>query len=225
MKEKIFNSLKQEYKALGLSDEILQGHASALAATGLVTDDNLSIVISAQKDFLTGLQSGIDKRVTTAREKALADAKKAADDETKAKAAKKKAEEDAQKAAENKDKPEWQKEMDKRFEEFSKKEVEREKEFNALKEKYEALEKEKTEASRANTIMSKAKELGIPDWRIKEGFAISADADEAAINSHLATVATNLKTANLPGNRMGHILDDGKPSKEQISDIADSLIH
>ena len=227
MKEKIFNSLKQEYKALGLSDEILQGHASALAATGLVTDDNLSVVISAQKDFLTGLQSGIDKRVTTAREKALADAKKAAEDETKAKAeaAEKKAEEDAQKAAENKDKPEWQKEMDKRFEEFSKKEVEREKEFNALQEKYEALEKEKTEASRANTIMSKAKELGIPDWRIKEGFAISADADEAAINSHLATVATNLKTANLPNNRMGHILDDGKPSKEQISDIADSLIH
>lgn len=227
MKEKIFNSLKQEYKALGLSDEILQGHASALAATGLVTDDNLSVVISAQKDFLTGLQSGIDKRVTTAREKALADAKKAADDETKAKAeaAKTKAEEDAKKAAENKDKPEWQKEMDKRFEEFSKKEVEREKEFKALQEKYEALEKEKAEASRTNTIMSKAKELGIPDWRIKEGFAISADADEAAINSHLATVATNLKTANLPGNRMGHILDDGKPSKEQISDIADSLIH
>lgn len=218
MKEKIFNSLKQEYKALGLSDEILQGHASALAATGLVTDDNLSIVISAQKDFLTGLQSGIDKRVTTAREKALADAKKAADDETKA-------EEDAKKVAENKDKPEWQKEMDKRFEEFSKKEVEREKEFNALKEKYEALEKEKAESARASTIMSKAKELGIPDWRIKEGFAISADADEAAINSHLTTVATNLKTANLPNNRMGHILDDGKPSKEQISYIADSLIH
>lgn len=221
MKEKIFNSLKQEYKALGLSDEILQGHASALAATGLVTEDNLSVVITAQKDFLTGLQSGIDKRVTFAREKALSDAKKA-EEEAKAEAAKKKAEE-AEKAG--KDKPEWQKEIDKRFEEFSKKESEREKEFNALKEKYEALEKEKAESARTSTILSKAKELGIPDWRIKEGFAISADADEAAINSHLTTVATNLKTANLPNNRMGHILDDGKPSKEQISDIADSLIH
>lgn len=215
MKEKIFNSLKQEYKSLGLSDEILQGHASALAATGLVTDDNLSVVISAQKDFLTGLQSGIDKRVTSAREKALSDAKKAEEEA--------KAEEDAEKAG--KDKPEWQKELDKRFEEFSKKEIEREKELNALKEKYEALEKEKAESARTNTILSKAKELGIPDWRIKEGFAISADADEAAINSHLTTVATNLKTANLPSNRMGHVLDDGKPSKEQISNIADSLIH
>lgn len=222
MKEKIFNSLKQEYKALGLSDEILQGHASALAATGLVTDDNLTVVVTAQKDFLTGLQSGIDKRVTSAREKALSDAKKA-EEEAKAEAAKKKAEEEAEKAG--KDKPEWQKEIDKRFEEFSKKESEREKEFNALKEKYEALEKEKAESARTSTILSKAKELGIPDWRIKEGFAISADADEAAINSHLTTVATNLKTANLPSNRMGHVLDDGKPSKEQISNIADSLIH
>ena len=84
MKEKIFNALKQEYKALGLSDEILQGHANALAAIGLVTDENLSAVVAAQKDFLTGLQSGIDKRVTTAREKALADAKKT-EDEAKAK--------------------------------------------------------------------------------------------------------------------------------------------
>ena len=117
MKEKIFNALKQEYKALGLSDEILQGHANALAAIGLVTDENLSAVVAAQKDFLTGLQSGIDKRVTTAREKALADAKKT-EDEAKAEAERKKAEEDAKKAAENKDKPEWQKEMDKRFEEF-----------------------------------------------------------------------------------------------------------
>lgn len=227
MKEKIFNSLKQEYKALGLSDEILQGHASALAATGLVTDENLGVVIAVQKDFLTGLQSGIDKRVTTAREKALADAKKTAEDEAKAKeeAAKKKAEEDAKKAAEDKDKPEWRKEMDRRFEELQKKENERETEFKTLKENYDAIEKEKAESTRTSTILSKAKELGIPEWRIKEGFAISADADETAINSHLTTVATNLKTANLPSNRLGHVLDDGKPSKEQISDIANSLIH
>jgi hypothetical protein len=222
MKEKIFNALKQEYKALGLSDEILQGHANALAAIGLVTDENLSAVVAAQKDFLTGLQSGIDKRVTTAREKALADAKKT-EDEAKAEAERKKAEEDAKKA--DKDKPEWQKEMEKRFEEFLKKDTERESAYKALKEKYDILEKKDAESARANTILSKAKELGIPEWRIKEGFAISAEADEAAINSHLTTVATNLKTANLPSNRLGHVLDDGKPSKEQISDIANSLIH
>lgn len=226
MKEKIFNALKQEYKALGLSDDILQGHASALAAIGLVTDENLSVIVTAQKDFLTGLQSGIDKRVTSAREKALLDAKKTAEDEAKAKedAAKKKAEEDAKKDDADKDKSEWQKEWEKRFDELSKKDSAREAEFKTLKEANEKLERERAESTRTSTILSKAKELGIPEWRIKEGFAISAEADEAAINSHLTTVATNLKTANLPSNRLGHVLDDGKPSKEQISDIANSLI-
>ena len=166
MKEKIFNSLKQEYKALGLSDEILQGHANALAANGFVTDENLSIVISAQKDFLAGLQSGIDKRVTSVREKALAEAKKTAEDEAKAK------EEAAKKADADKGKSEWEKEWEKRFEELSKKDSARETEFQKLKEANEKLERERTETTRTSTILSKAKELGIPEWRIKEGFAI-----------------------------------------------------
>ena len=51
MKEKIFNALKQEYKALGLSDEILQGHANALAAIGLVTDENLVLSLPLKKIF------------------------------------------------------------------------------------------------------------------------------------------------------------------------------
>lgn len=227
MKTKIFAGLKQAYSSLGLSEEILQGHADALAATGLVTDENLSTIVAAQKDFLTGLQSGIDKRVTSAREKALLDARKTAEDEAKAKeeAAKKKAEEDAKKLEADKDKSEWQKEWEKRFEELSKKDSAREVEFKTLKEANEKLERERAESARASTIMSKAKELGIPEWRIKEGFAISANADDAAINSHLTTVATNLKTANLPSNKLGNVLADGKPSKEQISEIADSLIH
>lgn len=145
MKEKIFNALKQEYKALGLSDEILQGHANALGTTGLVTDENLNLVISAQKEFLTGLQSGIDKRVTSAREKALADAKKA-DDEAKAEAARKKAEEDAKKADEGK--PEWQKEMDKRFEEYSKKKLNERKSSMPLKK---------------STMLLKGKKLKLPE--------------------------------------------------------------
>lgn len=42
MKEKIFQALKLAYSNLGLSDEILQGQADALSASGLVTDDNLA---------------------------------------------------------------------------------------------------------------------------------------------------------------------------------------
>lgn len=70
MKEKIFQALKLAYVNLGLSDEILQGQADALAAIGLVTDDNLATVVQGQKAFLASLQSGIDKRVTDAVNKA-----------------------------------------------------------------------------------------------------------------------------------------------------------
>ena len=36
MKEKIFQALKLAYSNLGLSDEILQGQADALSASGLI---------------------------------------------------------------------------------------------------------------------------------------------------------------------------------------------
>ncbi len=56
MKEKIFQLLKQEYKSLGLGDEVLQAHAEMLDKMGLVTDDNIETVVASQKDFLESLQ-------------------------------------------------------------------------------------------------------------------------------------------------------------------------
>lgn len=75
MKDKIFNSLKQNYSNLGLSDEILKGQAEALANTGFVTDENLQAVVDGQKTFLSSLQSGIDERVTDAVNKAKGEKK------------------------------------------------------------------------------------------------------------------------------------------------------
>ena len=76
MKDKIFQKLKQEFSHLGLGDVVLQAHADSLAAIGLVTDENIDTVISAQKGFLENLQKTSDKRVTDAVSKAKADAKK-----------------------------------------------------------------------------------------------------------------------------------------------------
>ncbi|MDR2921599.1 MAG: hypothetical protein LBV72_19815 [Tannerella sp.] len=66
MQTKLFKALKQTYASLGLSETILRGQAASLEATGLVTDENLDTVVSAQKQFLETLQSGIDKRVADA---------------------------------------------------------------------------------------------------------------------------------------------------------------
>lgn len=48
MKDKIFQLLKQEYKSLGLGDEVLQAHAEMLDKMGLVTDDNIETVVASQ---------------------------------------------------------------------------------------------------------------------------------------------------------------------------------
>ena len=66
MYNKIYTCLKQTYANLGLSERILKGQAASLEASGLVTDENLDTVVSAQKQFLEALQSGIDKRVADA---------------------------------------------------------------------------------------------------------------------------------------------------------------
>ena len=115
MKDKIFQLLKQEYKSLGLGDEVLQAHAEMLDKMGLVTDDNIETVVASQKSFLESLQKDNDRRVTDAKKK-FEEAQKAKEDAERKAAeeeAKKKADEEAKKAAEEAEK--------KRLEELAKK--------------------------------------------------------------------------------------------------------
>ena len=164
MKEKIYQSLKQAYSNLGLSDYILQGHAEALDATGFVTDENLAITVAAQKTFLSSLQSGIDKRVTDAVNKAREKKEEVKSDEGGAGK-----------------QPDIQKLIDDAIAA----------KLNPLQEKLSSYEAKEAQAARASLIISKAKELKISQGRIDEGFAISEDMDEAAINSYLSKVRQN----------------------------------
>lgn len=173
MKEKIFQALKLAYSNLGLSDEILQGQADALSASGLVTDDNLATVVQGQKAFLTSFQSGIDKWVTDAVNKA------------KEKEAASGGEQNKQQP-ENEE-PEW----------FKKYKAEQEQRYSTLKTENDAFKAEKLRAERNSLISSKAKELGIPEWRMKEGFAITDEMDETAITTYLSGIKQNIVTAGL----------------------------
>ena len=132
MKEKIYQSLKQAYSNLGLSDYILQGHAEALDATGFVTDENLAITVAAQKTFLSSLQSGIDKRVTDAVNKAREKKEEVKSDEGGAGK-----------------QPDIQKLIDDAITA----------KLNPLQEKLSSYEAKEAQAARASLIISKAKEL------------------------------------------------------------------
>lgn len=168
MKEKIFQKLKQEFSHLGLGDVILQAHAESLSAIGLVTDENIDTVISAQKGFLENLQKTSDKRVTDAVSKAKADAKKELETEE----ARKKAEEETKKLEEQakrekeKDMPEWYKAekaaTEKTIQELLNTNKTLLEGLDSIRKENDTFKAEKTVAERSNLIVSKAKELGIP---------------------------------------------------------------
>lgn len=228
MKDKIFQKLKQDYSHLGLGDTILREHAAALSAMGLVTDENLDTVVASQKAFLESLQRENDKRVGEATAKAKTSAKKEFEEEQ----AKKKAEEEERKQEEakrkgNEELPDWYKKekeaTDNLIKELTKDRKELVDSIKSLKDKSEKLELEKAADERKNLIISKAKELGIPQYRIDEGFNIASDADEAKITEHLTMVSNNIKASQLPGNKTVFPMADGKPDKVEVDAIAKLL--
>jgi acylphosphatase len=170
MKTKIFNQLKQEHSKLGLSDEVLQDYAESLASTGFVTDENLATVVKGQEKALKAFQSSLDK-------------------ERQEKASLKKSVEDLKKEKnpEKKDEPDIQA--------MIKAGVEAE--VKPLREKLTNYETNEAKALREKLIRDKATELEIPDWRMKEGFAIPDSMDEAGITTYLTSIKQNIVTAGL----------------------------
>ncbi len=62
--QKLFGLLKTKYPQSGLSDNEIKGIATALIATGLVTDENAATIVDAQADAVKGFQSLFDSRFT-----------------------------------------------------------------------------------------------------------------------------------------------------------------
>lgn len=282
MKDKIFQFLKQEYKSLGLGDEVLQAHAEMLEKMGLVTDDNIETVVASQKNFLESLQKDNDRRVTDAKKKfeEAQKAKEEAEKKAAEEAAKKKAEEDAKKAAEEAEKkrieemakqnemPEYLKkfleeqaadkktaeearvkerdEFKKLVETLTQKNTDQTKTYNeqmekqnetikqlqatiqkqeeAAKAREEAAAKAKAKAEHDAKILSKAKELGIPQSRIDEGFTLGDDATDETIETYLSKVANNYKTLQQPQFGGGYRASEGEPTKEDVDNVAASLV-
>lgn len=245
MKAKIFAKLKQEYSSLGLGDEYLMSKADSLAATGLVTDDNIDAVVACMRKELEGLQKSSDKRVTDALEKE----RKKHEEETRKKEAE--AEEARRKADEEaaKEKPAPSPTADPRFDELKrqfdelvesskKRESDNAATIKALTESRDSLGKQVKEladknaaaeaaaakAARNAMIMAKAKELGVPQWRIDEGFNLAEDATDEAITETLTKVANNISTNLLPGNRGAFPLGGNEPTKDDLDALAASIV-
>ena len=189
MKEKILAALKTRYSNLGFGAKALDGVAAILEKS--VTDESqIETAVGGVEPLLKVFQSDAD-RVRTEY-----NALKGQYDELKAKVEASAAEGGRQgKKTEPDDdeEPAW-------FKAYKKQQEER---YNAIKAESDTLKAEKAKNDRANLISAKAKELGIPEWRMKEGFVIADDADEKTIGDYLANVQKNLVTAELEGKGSG----------------------
>lgn len=101
--------------------------------------------------------------------------------------------------------------------------AEQKKTIDALKKERETEKAAAAKAAHAKKILDKARELGIPQSRIDEGFVIAEDADDAAINDTLTKVANNYKALNLPPLQ-GFSLNTGTPTKDEVASVADNLV-
>lgn len=90
-------------------------------------------------------------------------------------------------------------------------------------EKIQGYEQKEKETLRNNFITSKAKELGIPDWRIEEGFTITDDADDAAVIEKLTSVKQNIVSAGLERNPGFPIDLNNKPTTEETDAVLDKI--
>lgn len=97
--------------------------------------------------------------------------------------------------------------------------------YDALKAESENAKKQQAQEARRKFITDKARELGIPQYRIDEGFVIAEDATEQAIAETLGKVASNVRTAMLPGSNSFNLPgNDGKPSATELADFAKAIV-
>ena len=98
------------------------------------------------------------------------------------------------------------------------------KQAEEAKAKEEAAAKAKAKADHDAKILSKAKELGIPESRINEGFTLSDDATDETIETYLSKVANNYKALQQPQFGGSYRTSEGEPTKEDVDNVAASLV-
>lgn len=203
MKQKILEALKTKYSKFGFSQKVLDGVASALEKT--ITDESkIEEHIDGLEPLFAVFQSDGDR----SRTENIALKSQVDELNKKLEAAGKKAGEDPAEGE-----PEW----------FKAYKVQQEQLIAQLKSESQQLKVEKAKNDRANLITRIAKELSIPEWRVKEGFVISEDADESVIRETLTSVQQNIVTAGLSG-KGGNPLAGKEVTKEEASKIAEGMI-
>lgn len=204
MKTKILTALKTKYSNLGFNAKALDGVASVLEKT--ITDETqIDDAVNGVEGLLRVFQSDSDRHRTEYN------TLKAQMDELQ-----KKQSVNGNGGGQNDtidDEPAWFKAYKQQQEQL----------YTAIKNESDALKAEKAKNERRAFIENKAKELGIPEWRTKEGFVIADDADESVISQYLSDIQQNLITAGLDSKGKFPLADSKVASKEETDKIVSTM--
>lgn len=96
--------------------------------------------------------------------------------------------------------------------------------YNQMKEESEKQKAQAKIDAHRQFVLNKAKELGIPQYRIDEGFTIADDAEESVVIDTLSKISANIKANALPVDKNTQ-LGEGKATKEDMQEIAKLMIH
>lgn len=210
--------------------------------------DFLKTMQSANDKRVTDALAKQKEKTDEETKKAIEEAKANAENALKAKMAedeKKKAEEAKKKAEDKKkheDEPDYVKELREQFEamkaqpnaelealkkqlaEFADASKAQSEKLAEMQKENDTLKAETAKREREAFISTTAKGLGIPEWRVNEGFNIAGDADNEAIKSYLNTVAQNIKSAGLQGGTGGIIINpDAKATTDEVKKVVDGF--
>ena len=190
MKDKILERLKQEFTNLGLSDELLNEEADMLASSGIVNDDNLETIVKGQENRLKKYQSSFDKLRTES-----AKYRKQIEELTK------------QPLGGNEQPKTEDNELLTWLKSFREEQDVKAKEATMLAERKERNKK----------IISKAKEIGISQERIDEGFAITENADDNEISTYLEKVRKNEIAKGLESKGSAFVIPSANDKGEELA--------
>ncbi|GIM60083.1 hypothetical protein CAPN008_01330 [Capnocytophaga canis] len=205
-KEKIFETLKTKYKDIGVSKEVLEGVATNLSAF-VKEETQIEPAVNGAETMLRTLQSYADNRVNTFKNESEKYKKEAEELKTRLAGLKK--------TPEQEEKGGFSEQL------FAEKLAEAMKPFQ---EKLQQLESKEKADTRKAFIGAKVKELGIPEWRVNEGFAINDQMDETQIVTYLSNIKQNIQTAGLQDKKGLPLDDTGKPNSEEVKSIINNIM-
>ncbi|MBR1732819.1 MAG: hypothetical protein IJ729_03640 [Alloprevotella sp.] len=95
----------------------------------------------------------------------------------------------------------------------------------SMKEESDKAKAQQEREARQAKINAKAKELGIPQWRIDEGLPITEEMDDDAVTNKLNVIATNIKSLGLKPNGTYQMGGEHKEaSREDVKAVAAMMV-